>query len=80
MQTKIVEPMPEQVKHAVIMSKKMSISSAIQEPPTNVGQRVGPPNVLSVDEDTTKEIQDAQTKNLILFLAQLDWIQHPNPR
>ena len=45
-QTKIVGPMPEQVKHAVIKSKMRSIGPVTLEPPTyNVGQRVGPPNV-----------------------------------
>ena len=74
MQTKIVGPMPEQVKHAVMKSKKRSIGHVILEPPTyNVGQRVGPPNVRSVDADTTKKIQDAKTKNLIWFLARMTY-------
>ena len=73
-QTKLVGPMQEQVKHAVVKSKKRSIGSATLEPPTyNDGQRVGPPNVQSVDEDTTIEIQDAKTKNPILFLARMSY-------
>ena len=64
--------MQEQVKHAV--TKKRSISRATLEPPTyNDDQRVGPPNVQSVDGDTTKEIQDAKTKNPILFLARMSY-------
>ena len=74
MQKKIVGPMPEQVKHAVIKSKKRSIDPATLEPPTNnVGQRVSPPNVRSVDANTIKEILDAKTKNLIWFLAQMSY-------
>ena len=74
MQTKIVGSMPEQVKHAVIKSKKRSIGPATLEPPTyNVGQQVGPPNVRSVDAETTKEIQDAKTKDLIWFLARMSY-------
>ena len=73
-QTKIVGPMQEQVKHAVIKSKMRSIGPVALEPPTyNVGQRVGPPNVRSLNADTTKEIQDAKTTNLIWFLARISY-------
>ena len=59
-----------QNKSSMQLSKKRSIGPATLEPPTyNVGQRVGPPNVRSVVANTTKEIQDAKTKNLIRFLA-----------
>lgn len=69
-QPTVAGPVPQIA--TVAKTKKRSISPAhLMLPTYNVGQRVGPPKIETVDADTTREVHDAKKKNHIWLLTRM---------
>lgn len=71
-QSKVSDTVPEKVLPDITKSKKRSITpTALMLPTYNVGQRAGPPRIVTAGVDTTKQVQDSKTKNYTWVLTRI---------